>query len=332
MSALLALVAAFGWGASDFAGGIGSRKSTADSVVVLTHLVATLALLAFARGSFGSSDLIFGLAAGVSGGLGALMLYRGLAKGTMAVVAPITAAGAATIPTVWGMLHGDAWTVASLAGVLLALGAIVLISWTSDGSSVYAGAAGTFAFVRPLPRPGAGHDGEAGLGDRLAALESNLRAFRSFIEAGPAPQRRFSFAQLSRPGVSDALLSGLGFGGFYILVNETSESAGLWPMVAARAVSVVMFATGAVMRSSAVLPARGSWIAVVIAGLFDALAAVTFLAATRSGQLSIVAMLSSLYPAVTVLLARVTFKEVLVRRQVLGLGLAGGAVVLFSIA
>ena len=129
----------------------------------------------------------------------------------------------------------------------------------------------------------------------------------------------------------EALLSGLGFGGFYVLLDSTRESAGLWPLVAARGASVLMFVIVALVTSVSVLPPRGSRVPVLWAGLLDAAAAVSFLAATRTGFLSIVAVLSSLYPGVTVLLARMFTKERLVVRQLAGLGCAGAAIALFAV-
>lgn len=140
MSVLFALAAAVGWGSSDFVAGHARGKSSATSVVILTHLASVLVLIVFALdislsgvgidGSPTAADLGWGLAAGVAGGAGAMLLFRGLGKGSIAVVAPITATGAAAIPVLFGLVTGDAVTVFGIVGIALALVAIVLVSLT----------------------------------------------------------------------------------------------------------------------------------------------------------------------------------------------------------
>lgn len=350
MAALLALLSALGWGGSDYAAGIASRRSHAVSVVILTHFVAVLVLLVFVvdlplptlthvtvdgdrwalafsfgrpgwRGVVTARDLLWGAGSGISGGMGAMLLYRGLARGAMAVVAPITAAGAAMVPAVWGLVEGEPLTALGAAALGLAMVAIVLVSWSADAAPV--AEPGT-----PVP------SGPETTEDRLARVESELAELRSWVlsgrRAGQGAGR--GRALLGRPGVPEALLSGLGFGGFYVLLDGTSADAGLWPLVAARGASVLMFVSLALMTRVAVAPGRGSRVPVLWAGVLDAAAAVSFLYATRSGYLSIAAVLSSLYPGVTVLLARMLTKERLVHRQLAGLGCAGVAIALFAVA
>ena len=139
MSVLFALAAAVGWGSSDFAAGHASRRSSAVSVVILTHLSAVIALLVVIAvpGQGGSptlADIAWGLAAGLGGGFGAMLLFRGLGRGSMAVVAPITATGAAMIPVVAGLLQGESISRFGAIGVVLALAAIVMVSLSADGA------------------------------------------------------------------------------------------------------------------------------------------------------------------------------------------------------
>jgi uncharacterized membrane protein len=136
---------------------------------------------------------------------------------------------------------------------------------------------------------------------------------------------------LKRPGVIDALLSGVGFGLFFVFIARTSPAAGHWPLVSARMVSAVMFAGGAILTSGAVLPHKESRRGVVLAGLLDAAAAAFFVLSTRNGLLSVGAVLASLYPAATIVLARFITKERITRNQLVGLALAGAAVSLLAI-
>ncbi|MEZ5215458.1 MAG: hypothetical protein R2715_02430 [Ilumatobacteraceae bacterium] len=340
MAALLALAAAVGWGSSDYAAGVASRKSTAVSVVVLTHFASVLALLVVSidardvvsiaagtgssgrgveigldlagfriAGSPSSLDLLWGAAAGLSGGMGALFLYRGLARGAMAVVAPITAAGAAAMPAVFGVATGESISPLGIAGLLLALVAIVMVSMSGgEAESVEAEAADTVGTVAtvpvavPVPRPfgtrrrrerqtlphtvlpflalcfvaapyagpralnasavsSPWFDGSAlvligvvlgvfVLSTQLASATANGGAVaprpgvahRRHTVAAPARSKR----GLAAPGVLDAIVSGAGFGCFYIVLARADEAAGNWPLVVARPVGGPVRPGGAV--------------------------------------------------------------------------------------
>lgn len=136
---------------------------------------------------------------------------------------------------------------------------------------------------------------------------------------------------LGRPGIIDALLSGVGFGLFFVFIARTAETAGQWPLASARGISAAMFFVGALVARGAVLPEKGSRKAVVLAGALDAMAAVFFVLAARAGLLSVGAVLASLYPAATIVLARFISQERISRRQIYGLVLAGLAVSLLAI-
>jgi drug/metabolite transporter (DMT)-like permease len=101
------------------------------------------------------------------------------------------------------------------------------------------------------------------------------------------------------------LLSGVGFAGFFIGLERTTHDAGLWPLFAARLASVAVLGTVALLGGRAILPTRGARAGVGLVGFLDAGAGALYLLATRHGLLSVVAVLSSLYPATTVALARV---------------------------
>lgn len=133
--------------------------------------------------------------------------------------------------------------------------------------------------------------------------------------------------------IPPAVASGLGFGALYVELGETSADAGLWPLVVARPVAVVVTAAAAFVLArrvgqgvGAIVPARSAWAFVAGAGVLDVTANGIYLAATNAGLLSIVAVLSSLYPAATVVLARIVLGERLHRVQIVGLGLAAAGI------
>ena len=130
------------------------------------------------------------------------------------------------------------------------------------------------------------------------------------------------------PGlIGMALLSGVGFGGFFICMDLTTEATTPWPLVSARVVSagIALILLTRMRRSP--IPrrdeARG---AIVGAGVLDMTANLAILIAVHHGMLSLVVVLGSLYPASTVLLARYVLQERMARTQVVGLVVALAAI------
>ncbi len=129
-------------------------------------------------------------------------------------------------------------------------------------------------------------------------------------------------------GVGIALLSGVAIGVFFLLLARTGRGAGLWPLVSSRATALVCFAVAArVLGRSLRLPRRDV-LTCAGCGVLDTAANVLYLLASREGSLPLVVTLSSMYPASTVLLARVVLGERLNRVQVAGLVCALAAVAL----
>jgi len=126
--------------------------------------------------------------------------------------------------------------------------------------------------------------------------------------------------------------AGAAFGLFFILLARTAESAGLWPLLGARAASLTLLGVvGAVLRRR-LHPAPGTLGVVALSGVLDMAANVAYLLAVQRGLLSITAVLASLYPLSTVLLSRLVLGERLHRVQRAGVALALAAVVLVTLA
>lgn len=131
MAIILGLVTAVFFGCGDFFGGLTAKRLSVLYVVGFSHLVGLIgvAILApFVADAFAWRDLGLGAMAGVMGGVGVVLLYRGLARGPMAVVAPLTAITSAATPTAWGVLDGGTLSTWSWLGIGCALVAIALVS------------------------------------------------------------------------------------------------------------------------------------------------------------------------------------------------------------
>src|SRR5437868_2848958 len=101
MAALLALIAAFAYGASDFFGGLASRQLPATTVVRRAYSLALPCVVvsgALVGGTWTARDAAIGALSGIAGGAGLILLFRALAEGMMSIVAPITAVLSAVVP------------------------------------------------------------------------------------------------------------------------------------------------------------------------------------------------------------------------------------------
>ncbi|HEX2196036.1 MAG TPA: DMT family transporter, partial [Actinomycetota bacterium] len=132
------------------------------------------------------------------------------------------------------------------------------------------------------------------------------------------------------PGVADALVAGLAFGAFFILLDGAADDSGMWPLVGGRTASLTVLTALVLLRRERIAAAPGTRVPIVAAGLLDVAANLLYLLSTREGLLSIVAVLTSLYPASTILLARIVLGERMGRLQVAGLGLAATGVVMMT--
>lgn len=274
MAVVLALMTALSYGVGDFSGGLAARRAAPLSVTATAHALGLILLLTLAwtvgASEVRGADLVLGAAAGAFGCLGIVLLYRGLARGQMAVVSPITAVIAAVVPVVGGLVSGERPGPAALLGIVIALVAIALVSRSG-----------------PMGRP-----------DRESLLT--------------------------------ALGSGIGFGTYFLLISGVHRDAGFWPLVVGRSVSVLLAASLAMVRGLPVVVPRAALALTLTAGVLDATANVTFLMASQRGLISVVAVIASLYPAGTVMLAISVEGERLSAAQGVGLAAAAGALVLIA--
>jgi drug/metabolite transporter (DMT)-like permease len=127
-----------------------------------------------------------------------------------------------------------------------------------------------------------------------------------------------------------AVAAGIGFGLLFVFLDRTSEDSGLWPLLIGQAASLVLMAGALFATRQRVLTVRPVIGLTVLGGTGSVIANVCYLLATRRGLLSLVAVITSLYPATTVGLATVLDGERLSRSQLVGMGLAVVSVGLVS--
>jgi drug/metabolite transporter (DMT)-like permease len=160
---------------------------------------------------------------------------------------------------------------------------------------------------------------------------------------GPAQLGGFVLALLavalvSRPeraagrpeGLGLALLAGLGFGGFFILISRVSPHAVFWPLASARMASLLFMIVFVRVRGEQMLPKWSVLPLILVAGSLDVAGNVFFILAVHAGRLDVASIVSSLYPAVTVLLAAIILRERVSRIQGVGIALALCAILLIS--
>src|SRR5437868_3778951 len=267
------LAASLSWGAGDFSGGLATRRANVFSVVLAAHAIGLVLLVALAlvwsEPLPSPLDIVWGGAAGLAGAVGLAAFYRALAVGRMGITAPITAVLAAAIPVIFSAFFEGLPGLLQLAGFVLALIAVGLIS-----------------------RPQA---------------------------AGGRPE-----------GIGLALLAGLGFGGFLILIGQVSPTAIFWPLTAARLSSFLFMLAIVLTRRQGMLPKKSLFPLILLAGALDVAGNAFFVLAAHAGRLDVAAILSSLYPAVTVLLASIILRERVTRLQALGIVAALIAIPLIS--
>jgi drug/metabolite transporter (DMT)-like permease len=124
------------------------------------------------------------------------------------------------------------------------------------------------------------------------------------------------------PGFGLALVSGLGFGGFLILIAQAGQSTVLWPLAVSKAASLTTMLMAAFSTRRAERVSTGLLPLILLAGILDVGGNAFFMLAAQLGRLDVAAVLSSLYPASTVLLAGVLLRERVSRTQAAGIAIA----------
>ncbi|MCS5713904.1 DMT family transporter [Herbiconiux sp. CPCC 205716] len=299
ISATLGLLGAIVYGGADFLGGLAARRLGAVRVTALSA-VAGLALIALALplvgGAFSADAVRLGILSGVTGAIALSLLYGCLAIGPMSILSPLTAVVSALVPFSVGLIAGERLSVLGWIAIGIALVAVVLVGF--------------------VPEKGA-----------------------------------------ARPrvlGLAMAVGAGAMIGLFLVIIDRTPDDSGVVPLLLNRATSAVIMVGAAVVlvvgarvrgaRRGAVRPrdrdaqarlpgwAERAVLLAIACGVVDAIANVLLLLALRAGELTVVSVLTALYPAGTVVLAAVLLRERVAPVQVVGLVLAFVAAGMLALA
>lgn len=277
LGALLAVSAALAYGTADFVGGVSARRYSSWQVVLVGQAAGALVMFAaglIRPGSPAAADVAWALLAGVGSATGSIFLFRGLARGRMGLVAPISAVGAAALPVLVGVALGERPSRLAWVGVLAAFPGIWLVSREATPD-------------RPARTLGA---------------------------------------------LADGAVAGAGFGALFIALAQISDDAGLLPLAANQLVGAVATLAGATVLRQPWRPCRGVVGWGTTSGVLGASGTLAFMVATGSTSLGVAAVLASLYPAVTVLLAAIVLGERIDAGQRAGIGICTLAVATLALA
>jgi drug/metabolite transporter (DMT)-like permease len=305
LAVLLALIAAAGYSGSDYAAGLASRRASVVRVTVISELTYAAVLISVVP--FISSrapplaSVAWGVAAGISGMVGAMALYLGFRHAAFSVASSVSAVGSAAFSVLAGFLFGERPGALSLAGIVLALPAIAAVTMSTG-----------------QPRTDPARASEA------AAVNAGGHA------PGPAGQPGHT-TMGHAAGVGWGLIAGAAFGLFFISLNRAGSATDAWPLAIAGLTAVVTVTCIAAATRQLGLPPPGTrWLS-VLTGITGVVGTFAFYLATHRGLLAITAVVTSLYPAGTILLARVLLGERLTTIRIAGLCLGAASVALIAV-
>jgi drug/metabolite transporter (DMT)-like permease len=267
------LASVVAWGASDFLGGLGSRRANAYFLTAISHIGGLALALTLALGTHAvfppMASVCWALLAGACGGAALSLFYGALASGHMGLTAAVAAVVGAAIPAAVGMTMDGLPGPLALTGFALA-------------------GAGIWVIARP--------------------------------EEGGLPSK----------GLAVAVICGVGFACFYIFIQQAGNVSALWAGTCSRfAALATVSAIVLVGRHMKAMDARSVGIGLA-AGMLDISGTICFIRATQTGRLDAAVMLTSLYPVITVILARIFLREHFTRWKLIGMLAALAAVPLIA--
>lgn len=303
LTVILGLSGALVFGSGDFLGGMASKRMGAFLATGIAGIVGLFVLVGLTfviPGQISSGTIWWGLLSGVAGALAILLLYAALAIGPMSILSPLGALISAIFPVIWAIVVSHE-TLAWFGYLALGLGAIaiVLVAFTPEKN----------------------------------AVKPRLR------------------------GIIFASVSGLLIGVFLIIMDQVPADSGLYPLVYNRFVNIgIMFSAVAIMALLRWAHRKGLFgrdgtaradLAVGDAGrvdfkngilfalgcgVLDSIGNALLLLGIQSGNLSVMSVLTAMYPAGTIILAAIVLREKITKLQLVGMVLALTAAGLLAVS
>lgn len=282
---------ALSWGAADYSGGLAARRADATLVVIGTQAFALPLAVALA--------IFFG-------------------EPLPSLVDVGWAAAASTCGTIALVLFYRAlslgWmSVAATVGAVVSAGFPVIIGGIIEGLPSALDLLGIVVGIASI-----------------AVVSLFARAAVEAPAGSTTPWDEDSRRKVARLAILLAALAGLGFGGYYVFIDRVAEGSVFWPLTIGRTVGLALLVAFASARRMRPVPPRRTLPLVVPAAFLDLGGTAFFILASQSGRLDVAALLSSLYPVATIILAALLLRERPTGIQALGVAGAIGAIVLIA--
>lgn len=270
--------------------------------------------------AYGTSDFVAGLMTRRAGPLAVLATGEVAGLVLLLVAVPVFDGAPEIRPLAWGAVAGMGTTLGTLALYRgLATGRMNVVAPLSGVCAAALPAAAGVAFGERLSALAVAGMLIAGVAIVLVCSGAN---------AGPAT----SGGVPVRLGVPEGSLAGAGFALLFVALQRAGSGAGLWPVLASQVTSLGLVIGFGMATGRRLRPERSQLLGAAAAGLVGIAATLLFVLAAGRGLLAIVAVITSLYPAVTVVLAAAVLREHATRIQVVGLVGAAAAVTLIALA
>jgi drug/metabolite transporter (DMT)-like permease len=325
LTVVLGLAGAVVYGAADFFGGLASRRISALRVTALGALsgVVLLYLGTFViAGEWSSEAVVWGALSGVTGTAAIALLYACLAIGPMSILSPLTAVTSAIVPLTWGLASGSQLDPIAYPAFALALVAVVLVGFVPTKEAVRPTVAGlTMATISGI-LIGAFYilvdqtPDDSGLVPLVANRVVNASIMLTLIVVMAVVAARRHVRSTDAPL---AVLDG---------THGAPHALGSTPPAPPSGRDGLLRASAAALRGGW----RGGLLLAIVCGALDAIANVIVLVGLRVGDLSVVSVLTALYPAGTIVLAAIVLRERIAAVQWVGLALALAASAMLAAA
>ena len=326
LTVLLGFSGAIVFGAADFLGGLASKRVGSMRVTALAALTGFVTLLLaslWIPGTLGSGAIFWGILSGISGSMAIMLLYASLAIGPMSILSPLGALVSAIVPITWASIQGQALGPLGYVAIAIGLVAIVLVGFVPDkkavrpslrGLAMATGAGifiGLFIIFIDQVNP------DTGLIPLLAnrATSFTIMSMAIGVMAGLSFARRRGWLGQGRFGHAGPARADIAVGETGVGQTGTRASA-----------------DGKTAVQGRIQNLRTGLLLAMFCGVVDAIGNSLLLFGIHIGDLSVMSVLTAMYPIGTIVLAGIVLKERITPLQFIGLALAIGAAALLALS